>query len=193
MNFEFIAGNLALDFANTVHSFGARDPEDDLKTNQDLIAWGVQAGVIKEYEFRRLVNRTGDDKEVLRRARELRKILYYLFARIAIAGSPEQISLNYFARLVREAMGRATFRYSQGKVVLQCEEKAAPLERLHFAVIRSAMELLTSDQLARVRECAGNNCSWMFLDTSRNGKRRWCDMEACGNREKARRFRKRAA
>jgi predicted RNA-binding Zn ribbon-like protein len=54
-------------------------------------------------------------------------------------------------------------------------------------IARSAAELLTSDDLARVRECDGAACTWLFLDQSRNRSRRWCSMESCGNRAKARR------
>jgi len=56
---------------------------------------------------------------------------------------------------------------------------------------RSAAELLTSADLAFIRECQGEDCGWLFLDTSRNRTRRWCDMRDCGNLAKVRRFRRR--
>ncbi|HXO42658.1 MAG TPA: CGNR zinc finger domain-containing protein, partial [Thermoanaerobaculia bacterium] len=56
----------------------------------------------------------------------------------------------------------------------------------------SAAELLTSDKWRRVRECAGSDCTWLFLDRSRNRSRRWCAMQTCGNRAKARRHYRRA-
>ena len=56
-------------------------------------------------------------------------------------------------------------------------------------VIRAAVELLTSDEILRVRTCADDSCAWLFLDTTRNRTRRWCDMKVCGNRSKVRRFR----
>jgi predicted RNA-binding Zn ribbon-like protein len=59
-------------------------------------------------------------------------------------------------------------------------------------VIRSALDVLTSADAARVRVCAERTCSWLFLDETKNGARRWCDMKICGNRNKARRFRRRA-
>jgi predicted RNA-binding Zn ribbon-like protein len=61
-----------------------------------------------------------------------------------------------------------------------------------WPVVRSAAELLTSDELGRVRECAADNCAWLFLDRSKNRSRRWCDMAVCGNRDKVRRFRQRS-
>ena len=41
---------------------------------------------------------------------------------------------------------------------------------------------------AGVRICGADDCLWIFLDTSKNRTRRWCDMKQCGNRMKARRF-----
>ena len=60
---------------------------------------------------------------------------------------------------------------------------------------RSAAELLTSPDLPLVRECAGYDCGWLFMDTTKNRSRRWCDMATCGNRAKGRRHyeRRRAA
>jgi predicted RNA-binding Zn ribbon-like protein len=57
-----------------------------------------------------------------------------------------------------------------------------------WPVVHSAAELLTSPHLDRVRQCADDRgCGFLFFDTSRNGSRRWCSMESCGNRAKARR------
>jgi predicted RNA-binding Zn ribbon-like protein len=58
-----------------------------------------------------------------------------------------------------------------------------------WPVARSAAELLTSGDLARVGQCPGEECGWLFLDTSRAGRRQWCDMADCGNLAKVRRFR----
>jgi predicted RNA-binding Zn ribbon-like protein len=52
----------------------------------------------------------------------------------------------------------------------------------------AAAELLVSDIRAQIHECGGEGCGWLFLDTSRNHRRRWCTMQGCGNRAKARRF-----
>jgi predicted RNA-binding Zn ribbon-like protein len=60
-----------------------------------------------------------------------------------------------------------------------------------WGVLRSAADLLTSDDLGRLRECASDTCAWLFLDHSKNRSRRWCDMTVCGNRDKVRRHRQR--
>ena len=61
----------------------------------------------------------------------------------------------------------------------------------HLLVVNKPAELATMGDLTRVKECASENCNWLFIDESRNRSRRWCDMKDCGNRAKARRFRQR--
>jgi predicted RNA-binding Zn ribbon-like protein len=69
------------------------------------------------------------------------------------------------------------------------DDLASPL----WPILRSAADLLASPDLARVRECDGEDCTWLFLDYSRNRSRRWCSMASCGNRAKARRHYQRHA
>ncbi|MFE7232922.1 CGNR zinc finger domain-containing protein [Streptomyces sp. NPDC002405] len=62
------------------------------------------------------------------------------------------------------------------------------------AVARDTVGLLT-DPVARagLRQCEGDNCPIVYLDTSRGRRRRWCSSEVCGNRERVARHRRRAA
>ncbi|MGC9379546.1 CGNR zinc finger domain-containing protein [Streptomyces sp. MH13] len=63
--------------------------------------------------------------------------------------------------------------------------------RLLSTVARDAIELFTGPYADRIRECGAHDCYLLFVDTSRPGRRRWCAMEHCGNREKARAHRAR--
>ena len=63
-----------------------------------------------------------------------------------------------------------------------------PFDSLSWPIVLAAAELLASDSRTQIHECADEGCGWLFLDTSRNRRRRWCTMESCGNRAKARRF-----
>ncbi|MCF2532337.1 CGNR zinc finger domain-containing protein [Yinghuangia soli] len=51
---------------------------------------------------------------------------------------------------------------------------------------RAYLELVQSAEPGRIRNCAAPECTLWFLDTSKNGRRRWCSMAQCGNRAKAR-------
>jgi predicted RNA-binding Zn ribbon-like protein len=57
-----------------------------------------------------------------------------------------------------------------------------------WPTVRSAAELLASNNLPFVRACSSKTCQWFFLDTSKNHLRRWCSMKLCGNRAKVRKF-----
>jgi predicted RNA-binding Zn ribbon-like protein len=74
----------------------------------------------------------------------------------------------------------------------QWVEVPGGLDQILWPVSRSAADLLTSNLLERVRECADDRgCGYLFIDTSRNRSRRWCSMESCGNRAKVRQHRER--
>jgi predicted RNA-binding Zn ribbon-like protein len=195
MHFEFIAGNLALDFANTVHNYGAADPEDDLKSHSELVNWVRQAGLVSEAESRELDHRArakpGAAQSALRQALRLRRCVYEVFSDIAQSRRPRAVALAGLNSSYRQAMAQASLQRVGDEYRLGWEGDGDTLDRVLWTVTKTAMDLITSPRLGRVRQCAGSNCSWLFVDTSRNGMRRWCDMQACGNRAKVRRFRQR--
>ncbi len=189
MDYEFLGGNLALDFTNTVHSHGTPDPGDDLKTTADLVAWAAQAGLLRDVEIMR---RVSADETRFQRALELRELLYEIFSRTAKGKKPQPDALQDFQSIYRNAIRHAEFHRVANHYRLTWPATIPPLERVFQEIVRSAANLLTSEALTRVRQCSGESCSWLFVDTSRNGLRRWCDMKACGNRAKVRRFRRRS-
>lgn len=192
MKFEFVAGNLALDFANSVHSRGSPDPQDDLKNYEDLIGWCRQAGLLGDREHRRLEKgKSALAQADFDRTLELREAVYDIFSCIARGKNVHAGPLQRLNEHLGKVMARANLRNAGKRFELRWEGGGAVLQRVWGEITRSAVGLLTSDRLHRVRQCAGENCTWLFLDTSRNGLRRWCDMQACGNRAKVQRFRNR--
>ncbi|MBZ5596967.1 MAG: CGNR zinc finger domain-containing protein [Acidobacteriia bacterium] len=195
MQFEFIAGNLALDFANTVHDYGASVSEDDLKSGSELVRWARQAGLLSERESQELYRQAGANlgpaATGFQRSLRLRRLVYEVFSDLSHGGRPRPGALAALNSYFKQAMAAVSIQRVRDRYELGWEENAFGLDRVLWAVTRSAMDLLTSERLGRIRQCAGDTCTWLFLDTSRNGMRRWCDMEACGNRAKVRRFRQR--
>ena len=188
MRYEFVGGNLALDFANTVHSRGLADPGDDLKVAADLVEWASQAGLLRGAARLR---RAPAEKARFQRALALREVVYEIFSRTAKEKKPRPETVRTLQNFYRSAIGCAEFHPSADHYRLAWPSTIHPLERALGEIVRSAASLLTSEALTRVRQCAGEACSWLFLDTSRNGLRRWCDMKVCGNRAKVQRFRRR--
>lgn len=188
-NFEYSGGLSCLDFSNTARY--SPPPRDDLGSYADLVYWGEGAGLLSESEGRRLRRAAAEEpdraRRVLERARELRQAIYGTFAAIAAGKEPLPEDIDK----INEAAVAAARHYRivpKGDAYSwEVAADSAELERPLWPVARSAAELLTSNVLHTVRECALETCAWLFTDNSRNQKRRWCDMKVCGNRSKARR------
>ena len=189
---KFVGGQLSLDFTNTVSWRGRQIPEEQLNTYQDLLDWSSLAGILGKEDARNL-SREGSiqpeaAKGVLERALELREAFnHILTAKISdmLASDADLITLN---RELRDALTRLRLSTKPDGYALDFGWVGGALDQVLWPIARSASELLTSDRLDRVRRCASDDCGWLFLDTSRNKSRRWCDMKECGNRSKARRF-----
>ena len=121
----------------------------------------------------------------------MREAIFEVFAARARGAPPPAGALRTLNKELPTALARLRLVAGGGGYRTEWEDKDA-LDRMLWPVVRSVAELLTSDDLDRVRECAADNCAWLFLDRSKNRSRRWCDMAVCGNRAKVRRFRERS-
>lgn len=191
-----IGNVLCLDFVNTVHSRFESGSADYLESYFALLLWAADGGVISHQVRRHLDDLARQHpqraRHVYLRARELREILYRIFRSVARrktadAGDLDRLNtrleaLSAHRRLVRRRQG---FRWEWVKEPLR-------LDALLWPILDSAAALLVSERLGRVKQCPGpDGCGWLFLDVSKNRSRRWCDMKACGNVAKVRRFYKR--
>jgi predicted RNA-binding Zn ribbon-like protein len=186
--FELISGSLCLDFANTVHNSGASDPGDDLSGYHDLLSWAEQAGILTRSATRMLASgRYPDHFSILSYAKKTRECVYAVFSAVAAGKKPPQPALAHLNSVLKEAMPHLSLQCSHAEFDWKWDNVGDPRRFIMWNVAYSAAKLLTSDQARRVRECSGSSCTWLFLDKSKNGSRRWCDMKNCGNREKSRR------
>lgn len=197
---KFVGGRPCLDFINTV---GGWNPDrgsaraykhDKLGGYSDLVKWGRLGGVLTGREadalHRQADRRPGRAREIFARGMALRLALYRVLTTTIDGGAPAPANLEVVAREVTDARRHERLAAGGGAFAWRLDDRMA-LDRVLWLVARSAAELLTSPELARVRRCDGDECGWLFLDATRNGSRRWCDMGDCGNVAKARRFRRR--
>jgi len=189
--FELSGGTLALDFAN---SWGdRRRPESDrLGDYAALLAFACEAGLLDRRQAARLARRArGAPAEAARAyaaARGLRDALYRVFSAQARGRRVDSADIAQVNAALQEALPHLRVARRGGAYAWDWDDGGGePLAAPLRPIARSAAELLTSGDLARVRECDGAACTWLFLDQSRNRSRRWCSMESCGNRAKARR------
>jgi predicted RNA-binding Zn ribbon-like protein len=185
-------GVLCLDFANTVHCYGCADLGEYLNTYHDLVAWSRHVGTITDDETKTLSRRAAghpaEAKSAHRRAIELREGIYRIFTITLEGQSLAQEDLAVLNNHLAEAMMRSQIVKTQEGFNLDMTDNKAKLDWILNPVIRSAADLLVSEEFRRVKKCADPICGWLFLDISRNRSRRWCDMADCGNRAKAGRF-----
>ena len=186
-----IGGPLCLNFTNTAHGRGTSAHTDNLVDYGALIAWSKHAHAIEPSEADRLLAtaerhpRAGE--AVRRRAVELRERLHRCFVALGRDARPDPRDLAGINETLACALPHARVAPDDGGFTWAWDEEPA-LDRMLWQVVRSAADLLTAPELARVKQCAGQGCGWLFLDTSKNGSRRWCEMEVCGSRAKARAY-----
>lgn len=193
--FEYISGNPALDLVNTV-DWTSRGPEQERLTDfERLNRWAEGAGVISAREGAALRSRARARPEeaeaALGTAHRARAVLEQLFHALA-EGRPPGEALEQFNRLLGRAnehmrLVPATTRGRHPPFQLGWQDRETRLDSFLWPVIWSAASLVASDEAAQIRICGGEDCGWMYVDRSRNGLRRWCQMETCGTREKSRR------
>ncbi|MFG1705087.1 CGNR zinc finger domain-containing protein [Nonomuraea sp. M3C6] len=175
MSFVFVSGNLALDFIGTL-KWRRSEPEELLATPADLGRWAVEAGVTTEEPAVGAAD--------LRRLRTLREAVYRLVTQ-AMEGRPWP---EDDLRIVNEEAAGAPPRVrltSKGLV------RSGDAGAVAAGVAHSAAELLGELGELRIRECALEDCTRIFIDRSRGGNRQWCGMEECGNRVKVANYRSR--
>ena len=200
--FDLSGGALCLDFANTLNDRPNPRPHEYLQSYPDLLAFARQAGALSAAQLARLVaasaRQPAASAAALDRALALREAIYRIFLALADDAPVPPADLAALNHVLAEALARARIAEAHGDEADGVERSAvrfawawadAPLslEMPLWPVARSAAELLTSSDLSALRVCASETCAWLFLDTSRNGSRRWCNMRTCGNRAKARR------
>jgi predicted RNA-binding Zn ribbon-like protein len=181
-----------LDFVNTVKWHASARPIDEIASYAALLDWARTSGLVDAARAQQLQALASQQpalaEEALRRARALREVIYRIFAAVAGAQPPAPDDLARLNIALAEALAHARIEFIAGDFVWGWARGGAALDSLLWPIARSAADLLTSRWRGRVGQCADDRgCGWLFIDTSKNHSRRWCDINDCGNRAKARR------
>ena len=188
---RLLGGRLALDFVNTLDPRLGPDATDFLRSIGDLVAWAAHVSLFDAATAARVMGQAQRDtdraRDVLAVALDTREAMFQTFAAIAVARPPARDHLAIIERAYRAGLQHASL-HRAGPTFEWVFSPDAQLQEPLWAVSRDAVDLLTSPLLERVRVCSGlDDCGWLFLDETKNGNRRWCSMDGCGNRVKARR------
>jgi predicted RNA-binding Zn ribbon-like protein len=197
--FDLCGGHAALDFVNSLDKrFHEGGPVELLVDYADLLTFTEQTNLLDTRQVRRLANSVnpGAAARTLRSARELREALAAGFYGSADGHPPLPAEIRTLERHFHSASGHLELRWAQplenanGRSGLGWDwgrfETNADLPV--WILSQRASQLMMSEAMDRIRACGVETCRWLFLDTSKNHTRRWCNMRVCGNRMKARRF-----
>jgi len=187
-------GDLGLDFVNTVEREVEGPSTDTLTDYGDLLLWSRQAGTLPAARVRRLAEearaRPAEAVRVLERARALREAAYRVFDALVGGRRPAPADLDAVNVEVATALAHARIAPAEEGFAWGWDPAPDALDAPLWQPARAIAELLTSPDRERVKQCASATCLWLFVDASKNRKRRWCEMKTCGNRAKVRRHRR---
>jgi predicted RNA-binding Zn ribbon-like protein len=172
----FDAGSVAIDFA---YAGGFGDGPESLATPDALSGW--LSARFPELEG------TATNRE-LADARALQQAV----ARLVIAAGAGRRGPSEDIDVVNLFAATPDIPPSLDGGTRQAGRSRAHVGQCLSAITRSAIEIFSTDNVERVRECAADGCSLIFFDESRSNNRRWCSMQRCGNRAKVRAHRERA-
>ncbi|WP_394845284.1 CGNR zinc finger domain-containing protein [Pendulispora brunnea] len=191
--FTFVGGALCLDFVNTSSWNGEAEIKEWLTDAAALAGW-ARAAKLPEA---RAISEEGAPASLINDAKRLRLVLRRLLLPLAHGHEPSEAALRAFEREAKRTLSAAQLsprsretRESPHLALVWPDDApgCGVLERVTW----SALALVRSRRrLHALRECEGDACGWLFVDTSRNHLRRWCEMRTCGGAAKARAFRAR--
>jgi predicted RNA-binding Zn ribbon-like protein len=191
--FRYVGGDPALDLVNTADWTVTGTRRDRLTSYERLVDWAEGAGVIATDVGGRLRRLVAVDPrkgaKALAQARSTRSIL-----RNAALGLLREDGTGFDAlnELLATTVPRRRLERWEGRArygwVGWGEDPCCIL----WPVVLAGADILTSDEAPRIDMCPGEDCGWMFVDRSRNGLRRWCEMATCGTTAKNRRRRAQA-
>jgi predicted RNA-binding Zn ribbon-like protein len=186
---DFVGGHPVIDFVNTVTARNTATPDDWLDSYATLLGWAsLSALTIPAVPGKPEPDRA-DAQAELRRCRELREALHATMTSVLDDSPVPRTAVSTLQANWRLAAAHARLDLSTAPFQLRYDQHGPALSVVRRTLTAAAVELLTDLPRERLRKCPGERCGWIFLDLSKAGRRRWCDMATCGTADKNRRRR----
>jgi predicted RNA-binding Zn ribbon-like protein len=176
-----VGGHLALDFCNTAGEHLAARPDEFLRDWESFLRWAAQVGLIASNSYFELLRKPHSVEPIVK----LRDAIY----RIGLAAAGKRELSESDIVLVRKYAGakKPQVEIHKGKLYWK-PLLSRGAQELCAVLAGEALSLFCSPKAARIGVCEGGMCGWLYVDESRGQRRRWCDMNDCGSRAKARRY-----
>jgi predicted RNA-binding Zn ribbon-like protein len=187
-----IADDLALDFANTESGRGFPSHQNHFRGAGNVVEWLRHAKALPVEEADWLRKRVGERADLaadlLAQAVALREAIHDIGAALGRHAKPPEAALASLSALHARCVAKAELAPGALSCRWSWSVRASPVEAALGPIALAAVRLFTEGDFHRIRECGGHACGWLFYDRSKNNRRRWCEMEVCGNRAKQRRL-----
>jgi len=184
---SLLGGRVSLDFANTVSGLETVFERDHLVSVEALTAWLRHVGLIRTSPASR--RELPAEPATLTKALALRDVINRIGTTLVKGLGPDPSDLANLNKAAGNGLGQLELSANaDGQYGLVVPAAMTP-DGIFAWLALDAIDLLRFADLTRLRRCEGEDCGWLFLDSSKAGRRRWCDMTVCGNRAKARRHR----
>ena len=190
--FRCPGGALCLDFCNSGQGIRGSSKEEWIADYGDLVDWLKGAEAIGPTQAARLRAAAPQAaREVWQRSMELREALARVLLARTEGKKPQAADLKTIDAEYARSAPFARLAPTEEGFAWSLDPAAEAPDAALRPIVESAVALLTSERLARLRRCGNSTCYWLFIDETRNCSRRWCEMASCGNVMKVRRHRAR--
>ena len=183
-------GCLCFNFINTVHSRMQKPAYEYINSYAELLQWAKKAGALPREQLASLeklsFHGAAQAEALLNYFRETREIMYHFFSAVAAQRDPGREICLLFNQSVKEAMQHLQFNASHFPVALEWRAAGSDSREPVWAALKSARDILQSEDQQRIKECEA--CGWLFLDQTKNNRKRWCNPAVCGSADKAKRY-----
>ena len=189
---DLIADDLALNFANTESGRGFPSHQNHFRDAGNVVEWlrHAKALPVEEADWLQthVAKRADLAVDLLAQAVTLREAIHDIGAAIGHGAKPPEAALASLSALHARCVAEAELAPGVASCRWQWSLRASPVEAALGPIALAAVRLFTEGDFHRIRECGGHACGWLFYDRSKNNRRRWCEMEVCGNRAKQKRL-----
>lgn len=195
---RLVGGAAVLDYLNTCDGrrpgTGLREVVDKLSDLEDIVHWFFHAGIINAEEHQHFMTVVGRSSwhtlAAFQQLINFREALYRLLLPMALDHDIDPANLHALNQALADTADQRLLVLTPAGVIWRWrvgEDLSSMTAGFIGRLAVQAATLLTSGDMARLKACATPDCDWVFLDTSKNGRRRWCQMNICGAREKIKR------
>ncbi|MEO5893120.1 MAG: CGNR zinc finger domain-containing protein [Ferruginibacter sp.] len=182
-------GALPFHFINTVYAWKGENLHEYLDSYKDVLEWCRKVNLLPrkvleglESYSRLHLEKTG---EAFNKLKEIRYLLYQLFSGVAVKEIPAAV-LNGYNSVLHDALLIHTWVKRKNGAVYVPSDNATELLLPVYIILKESHDLLLHEDAHRIKECP--RCGWIFLDTTKNNKRRWCNPSTCGSVDKTSRY-----